>query len=333
MTSYILPCKNEPFLKNTILDLLKNSTGDYEILVHLDEYYPPKDEIVHDDRVIYIHSGSRTGMRGGIEKCAAIANGDFFVKIDAHCSISAGMNTILREDCPVDGIMIPERRRLDVINWAEQSQDPIKKPNISTEYISYPDTDSDWGGKGINGRQWIEKIHEMKDVLIFDIPGSQGSGWGTSRANYERIGGMHENLWNSFWGESQQLAFSTILRESTAEKQTGTLYNATTNPIQIGTYKVNKKCHYSHWHKGPKKEVEMPDGSSKTIGGRGYTLREQELVDGRNATMRFFKAEKVWEDQVRPLSFIIDLHPGMPGWTDERIDELKSRERLAGWNV
>lgn len=319
-TSYLIPSKNEPFLQNTILDILRNSTGEFEVLVNLDGYRPPEEEIVKDDRVTYIYTGGGASMRAGIERCAAIAKGDFFIKADAHVSISPGMNSILRNDCPVNGVMIPERRRLDVVNWKEQYHDPKRKPPVTSEYLSFPDNPADWGGPGLNGKQWLDKMREMQDVEIFDIPASQGSLWGTSRANYERMGGMHEDIFGTFWAESQSTCFSTLLTDEGKDKP-------------IGTYKVNKKCNYKHWHKGSPKDVEFPDGLVRKIGGRGYTLKESALVNGRNANMRFFYAEKVFPNQVRPLSYIINLHPGMPGWTQKRIDELMERERKAGWNV
>lgn len=331
-TSYIIPSKNEPFLQKTVLDLLENSTGKFEVIVHLDGYTLPEKDKVQDDRVIYIHTGGEgIGMRNGIDKCAAVANGDFLIKIDAHCSISTGMNSILRHACPKNGIMIPERRRLDVITWTEQIQ-PKSKPHVSVEAITYPDNDSDWGGKGLNGRICNERIFEMQDVGIFDIPASQGSCWGIWKEDFERMGGMDSNTHGTFWCESQTLMASIVLR-------LGGTYQVCKwgiDPTDTEPRNDKKPCFYQHWHKGHQKEVTADFGNgleARKIGGRGYTLRESELAKGRNSVMRLYYGKKMYPDQKYPLSYLVELHPWMPGWTPERLASLKQRELENDWKV
>jgi hypothetical protein len=82
---------------------------------------------------------------------------------------------------------------------------------------------------------------------------------------------------------------------------------------------VNKRTYYAHLHKGKEH-------------GRGYTLNESWLHQGRNQAMRFFTGEKVWHDQKYPLSHLIERFMPMPGWTPEALEELKARES-AHWNA
>lgn len=291
-TSILIPSRNERFLFNTVCDLLQKAQGDIEIICVLDGYWT---EPVADPRVHYIHRGQPLGMRAGINAAAAIAKGEFLLKIDAHCMVDEGFDVQLAKDCEDDMIMIPRRKRLDAENWCEQD---VGKPPVDYEYLSFPDNEADFGGPSMNGRIWTQRIHERMDDPRYDIddmPASQGSAWFMRRDYFERLGLMDDANWGPFWCEAQELAFRCIL--------TG------------GRYVVNKRTSYYHLHKGKKY-------------GRGYNMNSSWITKGRNQAMRFFAGEKVWEDQKHPLSFLIEKFMPMPGWTEEAVAALKERELL-----
>jgi len=53
-TSVVIPSRNEPYLSNTVNDLLTKAKEDIEVIVVLDGYWP--DPILQDDkRLIFIH--------------------------------------------------------------------------------------------------------------------------------------------------------------------------------------------------------------------------------------------------------------------------------------
>jgi len=289
-TSFLIPSRNEKFLDNTIRDILQNCTGDVEVIVSLDGYWC---DPIDDPRVIYIHKGIPMGMRAGINSCAAIAKGDYLVKIDGHCSVSKGFDEVLTSECEDNWVVIPQRRRLDAENWCEQD---VGKPHIDYEYLSFPDNPSDYGGAGLNGRKWDERSREKKDELISPNIGFQGSCWMMPKKYFQKLGLMDDKNWGPFWSEAQELSFRAYLAGD-------------------GMVMTNKKAHFFHLHKGKKY-------------GRGYSLNGSWLKQGRNMNMRFFAGEKVWQDQKYPLSWLIDQFMPMPGWSDEEVEKLKEREKL-----
>ncbi len=252
---------------------------------------------VKDDRVIYIHSGTSVGMRGGINKCAAIAKGDYLFKLDGHCMVSEGFDVTLAAECEDNWVVIPRRKRLDAENWCEQIQ--IGKPDIDYERLSYPADENDWGGAGLNGRIWTERIQERKDILLDLNMSFQGSAWFMSKKHFINAKLMDDVSWGPFWNEAQEMSFRTVL-------------------CCDGKVMVNKKASYNHLHKGKKY-------------GRGYRLEESALKTGRNMAMRFFAGDKVWEDQKKPLSYLIEQFMPLPEWDDEKLNALKERERNNGW--
>lgn len=309
MVSIIIPARNELFLQKTILDVLEKAKGDIEVIVVCDGYRPPTEEVVKEDRVRYIFKGTSEGMKPAINDGVAISNGAYIYKLDGHCLLDIGFDVKLAADCAPNWIVVPRRKRLDAENWCEQIQQG--KPDIDYERLSYPSDEADWGGAGLNGRVWTERIYERKDIIIDKNMSFQGSSWFTSKAHFEIAKLFEDTRWGNFWNEAQQLSFRTVLCD----------YPQYTNlQDPIGAIMTNKNTFYCHLHKGKKY-------------GRGYRLEESQLKAGRNMAMRVFDGEKLWEDQTRPLSYIIEQFFPLPEWDQEKLDALKQRERNFGWNV
>jgi glycosyltransferase involved in cell wall biosynthesis len=287
--SIIIPNRNELFAQKTIEDILIKAKGDIEIIMVLDGFWPDP-QIPDYKRVTFFHKGKTQGMRAAINSGVAIAKGDYIMKLDGHCMLDEGFDLKLLADMQDDWIVVPRRKRLDAEKWEVQD---VGKPDVDYEYLSFPDNPSDFGGPGLNGRIWTQRILERKDILIDETPASQGSAWFMKKDYFNKLGLMDDQKWGPFWCESQELAFRSIL--------TG------------GKYMVNKKTWYAHLHKGKKY-------------GRGYNMKNGWLTQGRNMAMRFFAGERVWEDQKYPLSYLIEKFMPMPGWTQEEINKLKKRE-------
>ena len=294
LVSVVIPARNERFLNPTIRDLLKKAKGPIEILVHLDGYWP--DEVVQDERVKYIHSGKVCGMRAGINKCVAIAQGDYILKSDGHVLWDEGFDVKLAKDMQPNWVVIPRRKRLDAEKWEEEK---TSKPDIDYERLSYPSDEADWGGAGLNGRIWTERIRDNKEIKVDKNMSFQGSAWFMTKEFFHKCKLMDDKSFGEFWNEAQEISFRTVL-------------------CQDGTVMVNKNTLYCHLHKGKK-------------WGRGYRLEESQLKAGRNMAMKFFAGEKVWEEQKYPLSYLIEQFMPLPEWDEEKLNKLKEREKQHGW--
>lgn len=291
MLSIIIPSNKEKFLQRTIDDLLEKAEGEVQIIAVLDGYWPDP-ALKPDNRVTILHFGESKGLRNAITSGVAVAEGEHIMKIDAHCMVDKGFDVKLIADCQKDWIITPRRKRLDADTWTITDQ---SKPDVDYMYLSYPEDEGDFGGAGMNGKNWDEKNKDksLKDIFIDDIPAAQGSSWFMHKDYFYELELMDEESYGSFWGESQELAFKCVLSG--------------------GRYVVDKNTWYAHLHKGKKH-------------GRGYFLDKRLLVKGRDQTMRYFTGKKVWHKQKYPLSRLIEMHPNMPGWTEERLAALKERE-------
>ena len=309
--SVIIPSRNELFLPETVTDLLKKSTGEIEIIVILDGYWPVLDGtesnnkkhcynvMMTDKRVVLLHRGEAQGMRPGINSAVAIAKGDYILKIDAHCLLDEGFDDKLKADCEPNWVVIPRRKRLDAEDWCIQIQpDTTRKPDIDYEFLSFPDNPSDFGGAGFNGRIWTDKIlakqndpkHDIDDNMSF-----QGSCWFMHRSYFHELELMDHINYGTFWSEAQEIGFKTWLSG--------------------GAVKINKKTWYAHLHKG------------KTY-GRMYPLSNRTVEQGAMFSVSWLN-NKAWPKQTLPFHTMIEHFWPLPGWPDNWMEILNYNKEEA----
>lgn len=283
MVSVVIPSRNERFLLPTVEDLLANATGEIEVLVVLDGYWP--NPILEDPRVRYIHRGRPRGMRAAINTAVALAKGDFILKTDAHCSFAPGYDETLAADCDSDWVVTPRRERLDAENWCIQE---TGKPPIDYMYLSYPDDPNDWGGPGLNGKLWEQRNRDaaLKAVEIDDLMSAQGSSWFMRRSYFDYLELMDADSYGSFWNEFQEIGLKAWLSG--------------------GRCIVNKRTWYAHLHKG------------KTY-GRGYSLSKATLNQGARYTWRWLlEPGEAWHKAHLPLSWLVERFWPVPTWPADR---------------
>ena len=148
----------ERFLPQTVNDLLTKAAGDVQVVVTLDGY-KPNPPLPDDPRLVQIFHATPRGMRASINDAAAVANGEFLMKCDAHCMFQEGYDEILKADCAENWIVIPARYSLDAENWAIQRNG---KPRRDYHYLCYPEPDKDHDG-GMHGVEWWSRGKERAD--------------------------------------------------------------------------------------------------------------------------------------------------------------------------
>lgn len=227
--SIIVPSRKELFLQNTILDILKNATGDVEVIPILDGYEPPESEIVVDPRVHYIrlpevkHTQKRHGINAGVE----YASGKYVMSVDAHCMFDKGFDEVLKRDHKDNWVQVLRRNRLDAGNWCLQQQ-PDSRPPIDYEHLIFIKLLTD---NAIHGFRWDARTRAREDILIDDVLTFQGSLWFMTKDWFKEMGFMQVEGYTGWGQEAEEISFTTQLRG--------------------GECKVNKKAWYAHLHKGP----------------------------------------------------------------------------------
>jgi hypothetical protein len=300
----LIPSRNETYLFPTIHECFTKAEGEVEVIAVLEGYWPDKWKEITDQfpNLHTIHHGEPRGLRAAINSAAgsAISRGaKYLLKLDAHCMLDEAYDTKLQADMESNWIVVPRRKRLNAESWTVQD---VGKPDVDYHYLSFPDDPNDFGGKGLNGKVWYERIRERLDKPQYDIDdemSSQGSSWFMAASYFQELELMDEVSYGPFWNEAQELFLKCWLSG--------------------GRGVINKKTWYAHLHKG--KEYKGEDGK----GGRGYHLSEAWLTQGATFTKNWIWND-AWAKQTLPFKRLIEHFWPVPGWK-ENWEEVLYAER------
>ena len=288
----IIPARHELYLQQTLDDLLLKATGDMEIVVVLDGYWP-QPPLKEDPRLIVIHR-ERRGMRAAINSAIAISKGHYIMKVDAHCMFPHGFDEVLKADCDGDWVVIPRRYSLELDTWGVR----FHRPFIDYEFLGWP---YEAGKKAVHGdtvglhaRAWDFRTEERIDRLLDENLSFQGSCWFTSKEHFlNRIGFLQEEGYGTFIGEPQEIGLKTWLGG--------------------GKIMTNKKTFYAHLWKGkPYREAHL-----KALGFPYTRVGANELKTGNAFSVDYWMHDK-WDGRKYDLAWLIERFAPVPTWPEDR---------------
>jgi len=257
--SIFIPSRNERFLNETIDDVLRNATGPIEIFPILDGYDLPVQsglyfQLNRDPRVKYIRIPKVAGLqkRQAVNVAASIAQGEWFMCLDAHCMVGKGFDDILARDCQKDWVMIPRRWKLDPDNWKRKEDGSLP---VDYEYWLY----NEYKNKFLKPYRWDERTRERMDRPIDKTMTMQASCWFMHRDWFKARGFMRIEGYTGWGQEDVEISMETW-----------------TNGGQL---MVNKNTWYAHLYKG------------KTF-GRGYRVNPQQWIDSQEYGHKYWTEER-----------------------------------------
>jgi glycosyltransferase involved in cell wall biosynthesis len=322
--SVLIPSRNEPYLKPTIDDVLKNSREDTEVIAVCDGAWPVEG-IPDHPRVHLVYVPTAIGQRAATNLAARLSTADYVMKLDAHCSLSEGFDTALLAGAAAlgdDVTQIPVQYHLHVFNRRcracnhEEHHGPLtcrncgstdvetlwfwerrqSRPRLSTEaprggYVQ----STSWGFDAQPKFQYFGEFQnrpEGRTRPYSDTMSCLGACFFLSRERYWQLGGFDESygVWGSFGIE---LACKSWLSG--------------------GRMVVNHDAWFSHWF--------------RTQGGGEMSFPYDLTAAQQHAAM--LRAKEIWFNndwpgQVRPLSWLIDHFSPVPNWPVEQQEERAS---------
>ncbi len=318
--SIIIPDRNgQPYLQQTIDDLLAKAEGPIEIIVGIDGLWPTP-PINNDPRVLVLHHGTthnNLGMRETINRCVAISSGKYIMKIDEQCIVDQGFDVKLKADCADNWVVIPRRYRLDWDRFALEeyimTTDPQTKqitvtpdpnhpkvrPPVDYMFLAYPYERPFDKTCGLHGEKWDAKHYQRFAELIDETMSWQGSCWFTTRKHWDNvIVELDTDSYGNFTQEAQEIGNKTWLSG--------------------GKLMVNKKTWYAHGHKGKR--------------GKGYGFsREQykrhlEGTDkGRKFCIDYWINNKhlLEHPDWLPFEWLVEKFWPLPTWPENWKERIK----------
>ncbi len=285
--SVIIPSRTERFLPQTVADVLAKARGDVEVIPVLDGYQLDA-PLPDDPRVVVLHQREPCGMRTCINEGAAVASGDFLMKLDAHCMMAEGWDVTLTAECEPDWIVVPRRYSLDPEAWCIRPG----RPFIDYEYVSFPYTAEFLSVK--TGNKWWGRQEAQAAVLLDENMAFQGSCMFMPRALFERVGPLQTEGYGGFILDSEEMSNKVWLSG--------------------GRVMTNKRTWYAHLHKGKQY-------------GRMYFINKWELRRGRKFHIDFWMHDR-WPKATRKFEWLIDHFWPVPGWPEDWRDPKYEEEYL-----
>lgn len=315
--SIIIPSRNEMFLKNTIEDILAHREAETEVIAVLDGQWaePP---ISQNERVIVVKTGEVVGQRAATSIGAKLAKGKYIMKVDAHCSFDQGFDRKMVEFMEKHGdiISVPIMRNLWVFDWKcyhcgwKKYQGPTptscgacgKTDKLKRKMI--------WEGKR-RPQSWSYCFDSEPHFQYFED-------WKHRPGIREGIGinGYTEtmSLQGSCWMMLRQKYIDYIpTRDNFGSWGNEGIEIACLGWLTGGRVLVNHDTWYAHLF--------------RTQGGDfvPHYLGAREIERTKEAVWKHIVEGKL-PNQKLPVSCLIEKFAPVPGWTDEKIKELKNKE-------
>lgn len=283
--SVIIPSRNEPYLQQTVNDVLSKATGDVEVIVVLDG---GDDKLSWKDHwpLTIIRHRIPQGTRKSVNDAVSVATGDYIMKLDAHCLLSLGFDEILVADHQPSWVVTLPRYSLNPDSWTT-GYGPV-----GYEYIEYPFrpgspigglTPKKWCGEEGNSSRlhpsnyyWMENQRQHAD--IDEIQTMNGACWFMLRDFYHHIEGLDERLWN-FHNDAVEIGMKAWLSG--------------------GKLMVNKHAYHGHWWKSSKKRT-VP--------------LNRDAMRSTQAYQTWYWMTDQWPRAIHPFSWFIQHFWPIPTW-------------------
>jgi glycosyltransferase involved in cell wall biosynthesis len=285
--SVIIPARKEPYVNETIRDVMNNAAGEIEVLLILDGW-EPEYKIKRRKGLRIFRNKTVEGMRPSINAAAEVATGKYLMKIDAHCSIGEGWDEILKADCDDNWIVIPRRYWWDVEKWYYKVDKYGCISYVDSMTYLYPFLRP--YKPRMTCRPNEEKAIQQADQMVVEDMGFQGSLWFMTREHYlDRLGGMDCNGYGTFGEEATEIGLKTQL-----------------GPWE-GKVIRNKNTWYGHWSKPGIHWKTAPE-----IAGR---VTDEEREASYVYAWDFWWNNK-WEDRIHDYEWLVEKFWPLRTWPE-----------------
>ena len=278
--SVIIPAYKEPYLQRTIDTLLQTSElgNQLEIIAVWDgvDFMEP---LNNHPRVKAIQLNQNQGMRAAINAGIENAQGEFIMKMDAHCLVDKGFDRIMVENSEDNWMVYPRRYSLNMEPWSIDK----RRPSWNSFHLQFPVLGKrGYGLAPTTCRAWNR---QMGSGDILDSMGFEGSCWMANKKYFTGCIGLLDDrvtTYGPYHSESTELAMNYWLGD--------------------GKVKVITKTWYAHLRKRP----------------RHYSMGLFSKMGRASVSYTWATKYWMNEEHGKPKSFswFIDKFWPIPGWPD-----------------
>ncbi len=299
--SILIPSRNEEFLTETVVDLLKNIRGKTDIIVVLDGA-PAVKNLPIDPRVTVITHFESVGQRKATNEACRLSSAKYVMKVDAHCAFDEGFDVKLMKDMQDDYTMVPVMRNLHAFNWVcsdghtryqgpsgecTECGKPTKKdvvwiPKTNPQSTAYC-FDTELHFQYMHDHKKSNKYKEEVKTGLTETMSLQGSAFMLTRQKYWELNICDEEF-GSWGAQGTEVACKTWLSG--------------------GKCIVNHNTWYAHMFRTQGSDFSFP-----------YKQDNKQVAQARKLSQKLF-LDNTWPQQVKPLSWLINRFEPVPFWHD-----------------
>jgi len=317
--SIIIPARSEMFLARTIESILENIEVNTEVIAVLDGAWTDP-AIPQHERVNVIYIGEAIGQRAATNLGVKLSKAKYVMKVDAHCSFDKGFDRKMIEAFKKTGdniTMVPTMRNLWAYDWN------CRDCNWKKYQGPTPEKCEKCGGTNIRRKMmWIGKKRPQSNSYSFDSePHFQYFREYNKRPEIRKQAeetGLTETM--SLQGSCFMISRENYWKWEVCDEVAGSWGNqgievALATWLSGGRVIVNTNTWYAHMFRTQGGDFSFPYPQS----GRSVQKTKQYIKD------KFwnFKHPK----QIYPVSFVVERFWPIPGWTDEKLKQLKEHEK------
>jgi glycosyltransferase involved in cell wall biosynthesis len=228
MLSVVIPSYKDKYLYNTVLSILDNFTGEFEVIPVFDGY-EPKTPIVSDSRIRPVYLQENKGMREAINAGIEASKGEHIMRTDEHCMFAKGFDEAILEGMQPNWIVTAVRYFLDPENWAVMDTEPIYYEKLIVKESP----------KKFASLRWTARTQERRHVMLDENMAMQGSMWVMPRSWWDEVIGRLDSAgYGTHYQDTIEMLFKTW--------RAG------------GKLMLNKNTWYAHKHRGFKRTHHYP---------------------------------------------------------------------------
>jgi len=322
--SVIIPARQEEWLSITVEKILQEKRGKTEVIVVCDGNWPEPEVKDHPDvRIIYLSES--VGQRAAQNLGARLSSAKYVMKADAHVRFSEGFDVEMLKAFAELGdnvTMAPMLLNLWCYDWkclkcgSRWYQGPtptrcMKRGKNTSEVLEHPECDGTKFIKRVVFKprpdtphstsfrfdnmlhfQYFDEYKAKQEGDLVESLSLQGSCFMATRENYWKKQ-LCDESWGSWGQQGSEVAMKTWLSG--------------------GRVIMNKRCSMAHLFR-------TQPGFSFPYPQSGKSQQK-----ARDICNEIFKNNK-WEQQVHPLSWLVEKFWPVPGWTDEDLRKLKEAD-------
>lgn len=323
--SILIPARNEIYLARTVENILKNIRGKTEIIIGLDGAWadPP---VIDDPRVTIFYKSESIGQRAMTNALCRLSTAKYVMKIDAHCAVDEGFDVKMVEAMKGhdDWTAVPALYNLHAFDWKCKKCGNVWYQSPTPRHCQLP-------GEARKDNPKCDNTTDFEKIMR----------WKPRKSRRNEAYRADPTLHFQYHREQQRKAQGDFVETMSIQGSCFMLTREKYWELDICSEKFNSwgqqgvEVAFKTWLSGGKVVTVRATWYAHMFRTQGgdfgfpFPLKENEVEYNRKLSREMFFENK-WEQQIYPLSWLIEKFKPLPEWHHPKNKEIYDKVMKAG---